>query len=279
MSAVTSLSEAPRAASPVSIRAEGRLAARFARVGERTALADLRESGGYRLKFPRGSQCEAVIVNTGGGVAGGDDLAFEFVCDQHSAVTITSQAAEKLYRSDGAPVTMRVCLQAADGAMLQWLPQETILFDAARLSRRFDIALHEKAEALIFESVIFGRLAMGETINHGEWHDSWRVHMGGHLAFADETRLGGDVGAHLNRPALYGGAKAAATILLRRPDASAIRDRLREQEWPGVESGFSIVNGLLVGRMLAHDPRALRAASIKIIELIGGHSVPRVFTF
>lgn len=279
MSAVTSLSEAPRAVSPVSIRAQGRLAARFAVAGPRTALADLRESGGYRLKFPHGRGCEAVIVNTGGGVAGGDDLVFDFHCDAGAAATITSQAAEKLYRSDGAPVTMRVSLQAASGASLQWLPQETILFDAARLTRRFDVALDETAEAFIFESVTFGRLAMGEAINHGEWHDSWRVYLGGRLAFADETRLGGDLARHLKRAATYGDAKAAATILLRRLDAPAIRDHLREQDWSGVESGFSIVNGLLVGRMLAHDPRALRAASIKIIELIRGQPVPRVFTF
>ena len=279
MSVATSLSDAPRVASPVSIRAEGRLAARFVIAGDRTVLADMRESGGYRLKFPRGADCEAVIVNTGGGVAGGDDLQFDFSCDAGAAATITSQAAEKLYRSDGVPVTMRVSLQAAFGATLQWLPQETILFDGARLNRRFDVALDENAEALIFESVTFGRLAMGETINHGDWHDSWRVNIGGHLAFADETRLGGDLANHLNRAATYGGAKAAATILLRRPDAPAIRDRLRDQDWSGVEFGFSVVNGLLVGRMLAHDPRALRATSIKIIELIRGQPVPRVFTF
>ena len=279
MFAATSLSDVPHVLAPVSIRAQGRLAARFVQTGSRTALADLRESGGYRLKFPRGGQCEAVIVNTGGGVAGGDDLAFDFGCDPGAAATITSQAAEKLYRSDGAPVTMRVSLQAAQGAALHWLPQETILFDGARLRRRFEIRLTQDAEALIFESVIFGRLAMGETMTNGAWHDSWRVWIDGRLGFADEARLDGDLGVHLIRPAIYGDAKAAATILLRRADACGMRDRLREREWPGVEFGFTYVNSLLIGRLMAQDPRALRAAAIQLLEMLRGRSVPRVFTF
>lgn len=279
MSVATSLFDAQTTAPPVSIRAEGRLAARFVRVGPRTALADLRESGGYRVKFPRGPLCEAVIVNTGGGVAGGDDLAFDFSCNAGASATITSQAAEKLYRSDGAPVTMQVRLAADAHSVLHWLPQETILFDGARLQRRFDIALHDKAEAFIFESITFGRIAMGEMITQGDWHDRWRVRIDDHLVFADETRLGGDLATHLHRPATYGGAKAAATILLRREDAADKRDQLRAQEWPSIEAGFTIVNGLLIGRMLAHDPRALRTASIKLLEMIRGHGVPRVFTF
>lgn len=255
------------------------MAARFVQTGLRTTLADLRESGGYRLKFPRGSDCEAVIVNTGGGVAGGDDLAFNFGCDRDASATITSQAAEKLYRSDGAPVTMRVALDAAENATLHWLPQETILFDGARLERRFDISLHENANAIIFESVTFGRLAMGERIARGALHDSWRLRIGGHLAFADEMRLSGDLASLFARPATFGGAKACATILLVRPDIAAMRDTLRDKDWPGVEAGFSVVNGVLVCRMLAHDPLALRAASKIILEILRGQKLPRVFTF
>lgn len=278
MSAAISLSDAVQA-SPVSIRAQGRLAARFARAGIRTALADLRESGGYRLKFPRGSACEAVIVNTGGGVAGGDDLAFAFTCDSGASATITSQAAEKLYRTDSVPVTMHVALSVADQANLDWLPQETILFDGARLQRRFAIDLARSATALIFESLVFGRLAMGERITRGAFHDSWRLRIGGELMFADEMRLEGDLVTVLDRPAAFNGAKSCATALLVRPDAVAMRDRLRALAWHGVEAGFSVVNDVLVCRMLAVDPSALRAASRQLLNLIRGHDVPRVFTF
>ena len=278
MSAATSLSDAV-AASSFSIRAQGRLAARFARVGQRTAVADLRESGGYRLKFPRGVECEAVIVNTGGGVAGGDDLAFAFTCDQGASATITSQAAEKLYRSDGAPVTMAVSLSVADRATLYWLPQETILFDAARLKRHFTIDLASDAEALIFESIVFGRLAMGETVAHGALHDSWRLRVNGELVFADEMRLEDDLALLLKRPATFNGAKACATVLLVRPDAVAMRDTLRSHEWPGVEAGFSYVNGVLVCRLLAMNPLALRSASKHLLETLRGQKLPRVFTF
>ena len=278
MSAATSLSDAP-VASPVSIRAQGRLAARFSFIGPRTALADLRESGGYRLKFPRGERCEAVIVNTGGGVAGGDDLAFDFTCDDGASATITSQAAEKLYRSDGMPVTMRVQLNVGAKATLDWLPQETILFDGARLQRAFNIDLAANAQVLIFEAVTFGRLAMGEAITHGAFHDSWRLRRGGELIFADEMRLDQDLAQLFARPATFNGAKSCATALLVRDDAAQMRDRLREQEWSGVEMGVSVVNGLMVCRMLADNPLALRSASKTLIEILSGRNVPRVFTF
>lgn len=242
-------------------------------------LADLRESGGYRLKFPRGTACEAVIVNTGGGVAGGDDLVFDFACDEGATATVTSQAAEKLYRSDGPPVTMSVSLAAAAAASLHWLPQETILFDAARLKRQFVIDLASTAEALIFESVVFGRLAMGETIMHGALHDSWRLRIGGQLVLADEMRLDGDLGSLLRRPATFDGAKACATVLLVRSDAIAQRDILRSQEWAGVEAGFSHINGVLVCRLLSSHPLALRMASRQLLETLRGQKLPRVFTF
>lgn len=278
MSVVTSLSE-QRATSLASIRAEGRLSARFARTAARTTLADLRESGGYRLKFPRGSQCEAVIVNTGGGVAGGDDVRFEFSAAIGAHVTFTSQAAEKIYRSDDQPVVMQVNLQAETDAIIEWLPQETILFDGAALERSFHVDLAQGTDALIFESVVFGRLAMGEQIRHGSLRDHWRIRQAGRLLFADEVRLDGALDQLLARPAIVAGAKATATIILIRPDAVAMRDQLRVHQWEGVESGFSVVNGLFIGRLLAHDPLALRRAARSIIEILRGSAMPRVFTF
>ena len=278
MSVVTSLSE-QRATSLASIRAEGRLSARFARTAARTTLADLRESGGYRLKFPRGSQCEAVIVNTGGGVAGGDDVRFEFAAAIGAHVTLTSQAAEKIYRSDDQPVVMQVNLQAETDAIIEWLPQETILFDGAALERSFHVDLAQGADALIFESVVFGRLAMGEQIRHGSLRDHWRIRQAGRLLFADEVRLDGALDQLLARPAVLAGAKATATIILVRPDAAVMRDQLRVHQWDGVESGFSVVNGLFIGRLLAHDPLALRRAARSIIEILRGSAMPRVFTF
>jgi urease accessory protein len=159
------------------------------------------------------------------------------------------------------------------------LPQETILFDAARLERRFLIDLATTAEALIFESIVFGRLAMGETIKRGALHDSWRLRVGGQLVFADEMRLDGDLVGLLNKPATFNGAKACATALLVRSDAIAQRDALRSQEWLGVEAGFSHVNGVLVCRLLASHPLALRIASRQLLETLRGQKLPRVFTF
>ena len=278
MSVVTSLSN-HKAASLASIRAEGRLVARFSLTGQRTTLADLRESGGYRLKFPRGSACEAVIVNTGGGVAGGDDVRFAFMADAGAQITLTSQAAEKIYRSDGQMTAMQVDLNAKTGAVIEWLPQETILFNGAALERSFNVDLAQGAEALIVESVVFGRLAMGEEMRHGALHDHWRIRQDGCLIFADEVRLDGAWDRLLARPATLAGAKATGTIILVRPDAHTMRDQLRGQKWDGVESGFSVVNGLFIARLLAHDPLALRRAIRSIAETLRGRALPRVFTF
>jgi urease accessory protein len=141
------------------------------------------------------------------------------------------------------------------------------------------IDLATTAEALIFESIVFGRLAMGETIKRGALHDSWRLRVGGQLVFADEMRLDGDLVGLLNKPATFNGAKACATALLVRSDAIAQRDALRSQEWLGVEAGFSHVNGVLVCRLLASHPLALRIASRQLLETLRGQKLPRVFTF
>ena len=283
MSGVISLSEAPRAAAHHAIRAEGRLVAHCVRVGSRTVLADLRESGGYRLKFPRGAGCEAIIVNTGGGVAAGDDLAFRFSCGTGAHVTVTSQAAEKLYRCDGPPVTMAVDLTVADDAHLHWIPQETILFDGAHLQRRFTLDLATRAQAVIYESVVFGRLAMGECLTHGALRDSWRLSIAGDIVYADETRLTGDLGALLARPGTFGGAKACATLLAVGGDLVSLRDGMRaiaqESVGTGVEIGCSVIGRVLVCRMLAHDPVALRRVAERLLTLARGAPLPRVFTF
>jgi urease accessory protein len=262
-----------------SIRAQGRLSARFARIDKRTLLADLRESGGYRLKFPRGSACEAVIVNTGGGVAGGDDLSFDFTAENSASVTLTSQAAEKLYRSQGKPITASIHLRAEPGATIEWLPQETILFDGAQFDRTFTLDLAANANALIFESLVLGRLAMGEEIATGSVHDHWRVRQGGRLIFADEVRFEEPLPHLLSRPATFAGAKAIATLVLIRHDAVEMRDAVRPMQWDGVEMGVSIVNGLFIARFLAHDPLALRKAARDMIETLRGAPLPRVFTF
>ncbi len=118
-------------------------------------------------------------------------------------------------------------LSAEPGATLRWLPQETILFDRARLHRGIEVDLSEGASLLLAEAVIFGRTAMGESVRSGELIDRWRIRRDGRLVFAETLRLGGDIGALLARPAAGNGAVALATVLLA-PGDEALVETVRD---------------------------------------------------
>src|SRR5215475_1692950 len=124
----------------------------------------LHESGSLRVRFPspEGEGLSAVFVNTAGGVAGGDRFEIDVVASEDARLTTTTAAAEKVYRAAGPGAELAISLKVAPGARLAWLPQETILFDGAKLSRRIDIDIAEGGTLLVCEMVVFGRAAMGE---------------------------------------------------------------------------------------------------------------------
>ncbi len=168
-----------------------------------TRRGALHEAGSLRVRFPSPEQqgLSAVFVNTAGGVAGGDRFDISIAAGPRSRLTVTTAAAEKVYRSQGSgrdsEAQLNITLRAEDGAHLAWLPQETILFDRARIARRIDIDLAETASLLLCEIVVFGRAAMGERMMQGCFTDRWRLRRGGKLLFAETIRLDGDVGAKL----------------------------------------------------------------------------------
>ena len=162
--------------------------------------------------FPRreGDGLSGVLVNTAGGVAGGDSFDIEIAAAEGARLTLTTAAAEKVYRAPGAAAQLDIALKVAAGAHLAWLPQETILFDRARVHRRFDIELDEAASLLLCEIVVFGRTAMGERMEQGEFVDRWRMRRDGKLVFAETVRLDGDIGAKLARSAVARAAPRSA---------------------------------------------------------------------
>ena len=264
---------------PAYVRAAGRIRARFAAHGARTRVAEVYESGGYRLRFPRvGEACEAVIVNTGGGVAGGDDVEIALDAGAGAHVVATTTAAEKIYRSDGATARVKVEIDVAAGATLDWLPQETILFDGASLVRRLDVSLAADARVTLLESVVFGRLAMGERCGGGLFHDRWRVRRDGRLVFAEEMRFDGRIDSLLDRLALGGGARAAATLVHIAPDAEARLSAFRDTLPDGAcEAAASAWDGLLVARFVSPSPEALRAAIVSSVAALRGAELPRLW--
>ena len=189
----------------------------------------LHESGSLRVRFPSPEDegLSGVFVNTAGGVAGGDRFDIEIAAADGAKLTLTTAAAEKVYRAPGQAAELNIALKVAAGAHLGWLPQETILFDRARVRRRFDIDLDATASLLLCEIVVFGRAAMGERMEQGEFVDRWRLRRGGKLVFAETVRLDGDIGAKLARSAVAKGGAAIGTALIV-PGDEALIERLRD---------------------------------------------------
>ena len=252
-----------------------RIEARFAGDAARTALDRLGETGQLRLRPLRGAGCEAILVNTAGGIVCGDRLTIDVaVRGVGAAVTIGTAAAEKCYRSDGADTIVATSLAVGAGARLDWLPQETILFDGARIRRRLSIDLATSATFLGAETLVFGRLARGESMASGSLHESWRVRRGDRLVFADETHLAAPVDATLDRAVVGGGARGASLLLAVGGGCERGIDRLRAAMAPfavgdvAVEAGASQRDGVLVARMLSRSPERLRACLIAALAVL-----------
>ena len=237
------------------------------------------ESGSLRVRFPspESEGLSAVFVNTAGGVAGGDRFDIEIAARAGARLTLTTAAAEKIYRAAVRPAELNIALKAAAGAHLAWLPQETILFDRARVERRIDIDLADGASLLLCEIVVFGRAAMGETMQHGEFVDRWRLRRGGRLVFAENVRLEGAIGHKLARPAVARGGAAIGTALIV-PGDEALVERIRAvQDSFGGEVGVSAWNGFAMARFCAQDAARLRADMIAVLGHASGRALPRLW--
>src|SRR5262245_18842781 len=175
-----------------AIRARGRIGLGVESTAGITRRRQVHESGSLRVRFPSSpsGELEAVLVNTGGGMTGGDAFDIDVSVGENARLVVTSTAAEKIYRSLGPPVTVNVRLQVESGATLTWLPQETILFDRAALHRQIDVELADEARLVLVEPIVFGRTGMGEAVRNGELCDRWRVRRNGKLIYAEGTRLG-----------------------------------------------------------------------------------------
>ena len=269
---------------PARQRSIGRVALRAG--ASPTRVLDLAESGPLRLRFPnsRSGAREGVLVNTAGGIACGDRFCVEIDLEDGADFVLTTTAAEKIYRSDGpvAEIANRVAL--GPGCRLAWLPQETILFDRARLRRRLDADLAADASLLICEIVAFGRAAHAERIAEGFFEDVWRIRRAGRLVYADTLRLDGPISTLLERTAIGGGAGAMATILDLSPGAEARLDEARAHldgcgvNAPGgVEAGASAWNGHLALRLLAPEVSALRRVATRFLAAYRTLPMPRVW--
>jgi urease accessory protein len=260
-------------------RAQGQLRIAWRTRDGRTALADLRQQGCLKARFPRPVDWpEAVLLNSSGGIAGGDQLAIELEVGQGAQATISAQAAERFYRARPAdpPARVATTLTVGESAAAEWLPQESILFDAASLHRTLDIHMEATASVLAVETLVFGRALMGETVQTLRLSDTIRLTRAGRLELHDATRLQGEIQPILARRATAAGARAMATILLAAPTAATYLQPLRDTL--SGDAAASTWNNLLVARLLAPTAAALRANIVAALTILrDGRPLPRVW--
>lgn len=252
------------------VKGTGRIS--LAYLDGRTRLGRLYQQGAAKIRLPRthnGAALDAVLINTSGGMTGGDDMRWSIDVGKGASTIVTTQACEKVYRAaaDTARVSVDISLHA--GATLSWLPQETILFNQSALSRQLTVNLAPDAGLLLAEPVILGRRAMGETVQRAAFRDRWRIHRDGRILHAEETRLEGDIAALLNRGTTTNGATALATVLLVHCDAADLVDPIRQMLGPdaGVSAVRSSAGSRLVVRMVAPGGFELRKLLVPVIDL------------
>lgn len=267
-------------ATPRLQRAEGAARVAFRKTERGTVLDRLHQSGAARVRLPRShgeNRPTAVLLNTAGGLTGGDRMTVDVAVGEGAEAVVATQASEKIYRASGGVAEVASRLSIAQGGRIDWLPQETILFDGAALSRRLDVTMAPGARLTAVESVVFGRAAMAETEIAGTFRDAWRVRRGGRLVFADATRLDGEISRTLSRPAAAASRAAAATLVHVAPDAAGRLEAVRAVL--GGEAGASTFDGVIVVRVVAPTGQALRrtvAAALTVLR--DGAPLPRVWT-
>jgi urease accessory protein len=260
-------------------RGVSRIALSMTARGGVTRRKRVHESGSLRVRFPNSSarEPEAVIVNTGGGIAGGDRADLDVSLEPGARLVITTAAAEKVYRALDTAASIAVKAEVGAGASLAWLPQETILFDRVRLERTIDIGLADDAALLFGESIVFGRAAMGEVVAQGALIDRWRVRRGGRLVFAEGLRLDGAVSEKLARRAAADGGAALATVLIAPGgEAELAAVRALNENFAG-DVGISAWNGIAVARLCAKDGAVLRRDLTHVLAALRPGGLPRLW--
>lgn len=229
-----------------------------------------------KLVFPKTyrNDIETVLVNTAGGITGGDQFSLEIEAQAGATLTVTTQAAERAYRAQSSEIgRVHTRLTVRDGALLKWLPQELILFDRSALQRRLEITLGTNAKLLMVEPVVFGRAAMPEVLRHVMFKDSIRITRDGRPIYIDGMGLHGDAAAHLARPAIANGAGAMASVVMVAPDAATHLGPIRAA-LPTTAGASLLADDLLVIRLLARDSFELRRSLIPVLQHLSDDTLP-----
>ncbi|MDR6633403.1 urease accessory protein [Phyllobacterium sp. 1468] len=248
-------------------------------VSGRTRIDTLYQEGCAKLLLPEidDRSLEAVMVNTSGGLTGGDEMRWRFDVADNCQAQVTTQACERIYKASANIADVASILKVGERASLAWLPQETILFESSAMKRTLTVDLAETSRALILEPVVFGRKAMGEDVRTCLFRDRWRIRREGKLIHAEDFTIGPDAASMLARPALFGGMRTMATVLLL--DADAERHLEPSRKIVGTKGGVSFWSGKLLARLVDGDAYSLRKRLVPLIELLNEKAgVPKVWS-
>ena len=242
-------------------------------------IQELFQQGATKALFPRHkNRLECVMINTSGGLTGGDEFLNSFTCKDKSLLTLTTQGCERIYKSgDSTSALVENNIILKGSSSVWWLPQETLVFDQGRIKRKLKVELSSKAEALIVEPIIFGRLAMGEISVSGHFDDMVEIKLDNKIIFFDRTYLSGNISKILKRPAVADGFLATALIIYKSQKAKSflksVRDRLNTR------SGISLIrDDFLVMRLLASTGYELRKMLVPIINEITDKNLPKTWS-
>ena len=234
----------------------------YVRDGNRTLLAERRHAGPLVVQkslYPEGDTvCQNVIIHPPGGIVGGDTLAVNVDAGPRTHVQLTTPGAAKCYRSGGAFARQQIRLRAASGAVLEWLPQETIIFDASKIELELSIELLDDARFLGWDVVCLGRAAAGERFDHGALRQRLTLTRDAIPVFAERAVLNGGaplltspVGLHGNP--VFGTFLAAAPIV-----THAMLESCRQVSLIGGEGAVTRLPGVVIGRYRGASAAAAR---------------------
>jgi urease accessory protein len=269
-------------------RAAGEARVVFSGAANGTEIIDVSQKFPMAVAFPNVDdrrRKEAVLINTSGGVAGGDEIRVEVVAEGNASVAVTTQAAEKVYRALDRPARIRTRLRAEGSARLAWLPQETIVFNQARIARQTEIDLSSGTELIALEWLVLGRIESGEEVLAGHILDSWRVWVDGRLVWADGFLASDQALLQLRKTALLSNWKAIATMIYFGPGLEARLERLREIG-ASLECacGVTIVGAIIVVRVAAIASVDLRRGLRRFLDQLnhelgfGPFGVPKMWS-
>ncbi|PLL12766.1 urease accessory protein UreD [Tabrizicola sp. TH137] len=261
-------------------RSRGEVLVRLRQDGAIVRLVDLRQQGSAKAILPRvAGGPEVVFLNTSGGLTGGDRLSYSVALGAGVRAVATTQTAERAYRAASGNARVEVGIEVGAEGWIDWLPQETILFDGSALDRRTRIDLAKGAGCLALEAVVLGRHAMGETVHHLSFRDRREIWRDGHILHLEPLALG-DAALGAGR-AVLGGARCFASLVMIAPAVSDALTPLRQVlDEPGVTAAVSAFDGRLVLRLMAGDGWPMRRQIARALSVLRrGAVLPRVWQF